>query len=124
MILLGLISIVFVAFPGFFVRMFISDTEVLKAGINCLQIVSAGFLFYAMGMVMTQSLNGAGDTYTPTLLNFICFWLIEIPLAYVLAIVAGLEANGVYYAIVIAESTLTLLGIYIFSRGKWKLKKV
>jgi len=124
MILLGLISVVFVAFPGFFVRMFISDTEVLKAGINCLQIVSAGFLFYAMGMVMTQSLNGAGDTYTPTLLNFICFWLIEIPLAYLLAIFAGLEANGVYYAIVIAESTLTLLGIYIFSRGKWKLKKV
>ncbi len=124
MTLLGLISLVFIAFPGFFVRMFINDTEVLKAGITCLQIVSSGFLFYAFGMVMTQSLNGAGDTYTPTLLNFICFWLIEIPLAYFLSIVAGFETNGVYYAIVIAESILTLLGIYVFSRGKWKLKKV
>ncbi len=124
MTLLGLISVVFIAFPGFFVRMFISDTEVIKAGIPCLQIVSSGFLFYAFGMVMTQSLNGAGDTYTPTLLNFICFWLIEIPLAYFLAITVGLETNGVYYAIVIAESILTLLGIYVFSKGKWKLKKV
>ena len=124
MALLGLISIVFIAFPGFFVRLFISETEVIKAGITCLQIVSSGFLFYAMGMVMTQSLNGAGDTYTPTLLNFICFWLIEIPLAYFLAITVGLETNGVYYAIVIAESILTLLGIYVFSKGKWKLKKV
>lgn len=124
MTLLGLISVVFIAFPGFFVRMFISDTEVIKAGITCLQIVSSGFLFYAFGMVMTQSLNGAGDTYTPTLLNFICFWLIEIPLAYFLAITVGLETNGVYYAIVIAESILTLLGIYVFSKGKWKLKKV
>lgn len=124
MTLLGLISIVFIAFPGFFVRIFIEDGEVLKAGITCLQIVSSGFLFYAMGMVMTQSLNGAGDTYTPTLLNFICFWMIEIPLAYFLAINAGFGTNGVYYAIVIAETTLTLLGIYVFSRGRWKLKKV
>ena len=124
MTLLGLLSIVFIAYPGFFVRMFIDEAAVISAGITCLQIVSAGFLFYAMGMVMTQSLNGAGDTYTPTLLNFICFWLIEIPLAYVLALNAGLGTHGVYYAIVIAESTLTLLGIYIFSRGRWKLKKV
>jgi len=124
MTLLGLISILFIIFPGFFIRMFIQDEEVIRAGITCLQIVSSGFLFYAFGMVMTQSLNGAGDTYTPTLLNFICFWLIEIPLAYYLALKAGFETNGIYYAIVIAESTLTLLGIYVFSRGKWKLKKV
>ncbi|MFH1118446.1 MAG: MATE family efflux transporter [Bacteroidota bacterium] len=124
MTLLGLISVVFMIFPGFFVRMFIQEAEVIRSGITCLQIVSSGFLFYAFGMVMTQSLNGAGDTYTPTLLNFICFWLIEIPLAYFLALNAGFGTNGVYYAIVIAESTLTLMGIYIFSRGKWKLKKV
>lgn len=124
MSLLGLISILFISFPGFFIRMFIQDEEVIRAGITCLQIVSSGFLFYAFGMVMTQSLNGAGDTYTPTLLNFICFWLIEIPLAYYLALRAGFDTNGVYYAIVIAESTLTLLGIYVFSRGRWKLKKV
>lgn len=122
--LLGLVSIIFMVFPGMFIRFFITEPEVLEYGITCLRIVSAGFLFYAMGMVMTQSLNGAGDTYTPTLLNFISFWLIEIPLAWFLALRMGYEVEGVYYAIVIAESTLTLMGIYVFSRGRWKLKKV
>lgn len=122
--LLGLVSLIFITFPGAFISLFITDAAVLEFGINCLRIVSAGFLFYAMGMVMVQSLNGAGDTYTPTLLNFICFWLIEIPLAWLLALKIGLDSNGVFYAIVIAESTLTLLGMYIFKRGKWKLKKV
>lgn len=124
MTLLGLISVIFISFPGFFVRLFITDAEVVSAGITCLQIVSAGFVFYAFGMVMTQALNGAGDTYTPTLLNFICFWLIEIPLGWLLALKLDYEVEGVYYAIVIAESTLTLMGIYMFSRGKWKLRKV
>jgi putative MATE family efflux protein len=122
--LLGLVSVIFIAFPGMFIRFFITEPEVLEYGITCLRIVSAGFLFYAMGMVMTQSLNGAGDTYTPTLLNFICFWMIEIPLAWFLALKMGYEVEGVYYAIVVAESTLTLMGIYVFNRGRWKLKKV
>lgn len=122
--LLGLVSLIFITFPGAFISLFITDAGVLEFGINCLRIVSAGFLFYAMGMVMVQSLNGAGDTYTPTLLNFICFWLIEITLAWLLALKMGLDSNGVFYAIVIAESMLTLLGMYIFKRGKWKLKKV
>jgi len=122
--LLGLVSLVFIIFPGHFIRLFIEDPAVIDLGVSCLRIVSAGFLFYAMGMVMVQSLNGAGDTYTPTLLNFICFWLIEIPLSWYLAMKMGLESKGVFYAIVIAESTLTLLGMYVFSKGKWKLKKV
>ena len=75
-------------------------------------------------MVITQAFNGAGDTYTPTILNFICFWLIEIPLAYVLSISIGFNEAGVFWAIVIAESMLTVLGIIIFKRGKWKLRKV
>lgn len=122
--LLGLVSLIFVSFPGSLVLLFISEPEVIELAASCLKIVSAGFLFYAMGMVMTQSLNGAGDTYTPTLLNFICFWLIEIPLAWFLALRMGLQSEGVFYAIVIAESTLTLLGMAVFSRGKWKLKVV
>lgn len=122
--LLGAISLVFLIFPGFFVGLFISDQAVMEAGIGCLRIVSAGFIFYAMGMVMTQSLNGAGDTYTPTLLNFICFWMIEIPLAYYFALVAGYGERGVYYAIVIAETTLTLLGMAVFNHGKWAYRKV
>lgn len=124
MIMMGLFSAVFVAFPETFIRLFISEPNVVELGVRCLQIVSLGFVFYAMGMVMSQSLNGAGDTYTPTLLNFICFWLIEIPLAWFLAIRSGFGYNGVFYAIVLAETTLTLLGMYIFSKGNWKRKKV
>ena len=75
-------------------------------------------------MVITQSFNGAGDTYTPTVLNFICFWLIEIPLAYIMSISIGFHEKGVFWAIVIAESMLTIIGIIIFRRGKWKLRKV
>jgi Na+-driven multidrug efflux pump len=79
---------------------------------------------YAVGMIVIQSLNGAGDTRTPSLLNFICFWTIQIPLAFWLATTAGIGPNGVFWAIVIAESALTLLGVAAFRRGVWKLKEV
>lgn len=122
--LLGFISLFFMLIPEVFIRFFISDAQVVAQGALCLQIVGAGMLFYAMGMVIHQSLNGAGDTVTPTLLNLLCFWAIEIPLAWYLALKAGYDVKGVYWAIVIAESTLTLLGMWVFSLGKWKLKTV
>jgi Na+-driven multidrug efflux pump len=75
-------------------------------------------------MVMTQAFNGAGDTTTPTIMNFFCFWLIEIPLAYVLAIEMGLSERGVFLAIIASESLLGVLGIILFRRGKWKLREV
>jgi len=81
-------------------------------------------LAYGLGMVMVNSLNGAGDTTTPTKINFFCFWLLEIPLAYFLAITLGAEEKGVFYAIVIAETALTVISAIIFKRGKWKLKQV
>jgi len=77
-----------------------------------------------MGMVMIQAFNGAGDTTTPTWMNIFCFWLIEIPLAYLLAIKAGYEEQGVYMAILIAESSLTILGVIMFKLGKWKKREV
>jgi Na+-driven multidrug efflux pump len=77
-----------------------------------------------LGMVMTQSLNGAGDTFTPTILNLICFWMLEIPLAWFLALHLGYEFEGVFYAVFVAESILSLLGLAMIKRGKWKLKKV
>ena len=79
-----------------------------------------GFPVYAVGMVITQALNGAGDTATPTALNFVCFWLLQIPLAYWLATEISLGPNGVFLAIVISESLLTLLSVVAFNRGNWQ----
>ena len=121
---LGIASILFIAFPEFFIRLFIQDQAVVESGVACLRIVSIGFLFYGFGMVMVQSFNGAGDTITPTKINFVSFWLIEIPLAWLLAKVVGMEQEGVYWSIVIAETIMTVIAIWLFRKGKWKDKKV
>jgi len=123
-IFMGIISLVLILIPSVFVRLFITDTEVIYHGAQSLRIVCYGFMSYGFGMVMVQALNGAGDTITPTRINFFCFWLLEIPLAYLLAISLGFAQPGVYYAIVIAETAMTLTAAYFFKRGKWKLKKV
>ncbi len=124
MVIMGLFGIVFFIIPSFFIRLFISDPVVVNYGAASLRIISSGFLFYALGMVVVQAFNGAGDTYTPTRINLFCFWLLEIPLAYFLAIQAGLKETGVYIAIVTAETIMALIGIYYFKKGKWKLRKV
>jgi len=127
MILLGLVSIIFIAIPQSFIGFFIDpvlEPMVMQSGITCLRLVSFGFLVYAMGMVMVNSLNGAGDTATPVWVNFIAFWLMEIPLAYLFAITFDLQIRGVCYAILIGESALTLISMAIFRRGRWKTKVV
>ncbi|MEX2369512.1 MAG: MATE family efflux transporter [Bacteroidales bacterium] len=127
MVLLGIVSIVFISVPQLFINFFVDkaiDPEVWEAGITCLRVVSFGFLIYALGMVMVQSINGAGDTTTPILLNVIAFWIIEIPLAYILTNMADMGVIGVCYAIVVAETMLALMAMFIFKRGKWKLKQV
>ncbi len=124
MILLGIFSVIFIIEPHFFIRLFIANTDVVATGAQGLRIVSIGFIFYAVGMVMVQAFNGAGDTKTPTKINIICFWMIEIPLAYFLARMNGLDEYGVYAAIIIAESMMTLIAIWLFRKGKWKLQKV
>ena len=98
--------------------------QIREVGVLCLRILSLGYVFYALGMVTLQAFNGAGDTYTPTLLNFISFWIIEIPLAYIVSVQFGLHEKGVFLAIVIAESCLGILGLLSFKRGKWKLREV
>lgn len=100
---------------------FTSDPEVLAIGATCLRVLSLGFPLYAIGLILTQSLNGAGDTFTPTVINFICFWVIQIPLAYWLATQLGAGPNGVFVAIVLSESLITLFSISVFRRGNWKL---
>lgn len=124
MVFMGLVAIVFIVVPGFFIRIFIDDPDIIASGAVCLRIIAYGYVLYALGMVMVQAMNGAGDTGTPTLINFFCFWMLEIPLAYLLALHWGMDENGVYYAIIIAESTMTLVAAMIFRRGKWKLRKV
>ena len=124
MIFLGLVAIAFIAFPGFFVRFFISDPLVIRSGIICLRIISYGYVSYALGMVMIQAFNGAGDTGTPTMINLLCFWFIEIPLAYVLSILLGFGEKGVSVAIIIAESMMAIIAFLLFRKGTWKLRKV
>ena len=119
MIFLGLIAVIFIAYPGLFIQLFIDDQAVIAAGALCLRIISFGYVFYGLGMVLVQAFNGASDTATPTKINFVCFWIIEIPLAYLLAISAGIGEKGVYLAIIIAESIMTLTALIIFKRGKW-----
>ncbi|MEN8225238.1 MAG: MATE family efflux transporter [Bacteroidota bacterium] len=123
-ILLGSIGIFFVIWPDFFIRLFIQDDEVVKYGATALRLISFGFLAYGLGMVMIQSFNGAGDTKTPTWINFFSFWLLEIPLAYSLALVMGFREYGVFYAILSAETVMTIIAVILFRRGRWKLKKV
>jgi len=123
-IFLGLVGLVFVIFARQIIRLFTKDEMVVPYGVDCLRIVACGFLFYAYGMVLTQSFNGAGDTWTPTILNLFVFWLWELPLAYVLAIVFGFGPRGVFLAITIAFSTLAVVSAIFFKRGKWKLKVV
>jgi Na+-driven multidrug efflux pump len=121
---LGTIGFVLVVMPSPFISLFIHDPLVLKAGIECLRIVSIGFIAYGFGMVLVNSFNGAGDTTTPLTINIFAFWLIEIPLAWLLAIKAGMNEEGVFTAIVIAESLMTITTWIVFRKGKWKLKEV
>jgi len=124
MLFLGCVGLSFVLFARPLIRFFTSDPAVIPYGVDCLRFISYGFLFYAYGMVLTQAFNGAGDTWTPTVINFFCFWLWEIPLAYVLAKKAGMGPRGVFAAIMIAFSTLAVVGAILFRRGKWKEKKI
>ena len=108
----------------FFIRLFVDDLVVIEFGTKALQVISLGYICYAFGMVMPQAFNGAGDTATPTWINFISFWLVQIPCAYMLALVLGWAENGVFYSILIGETILAVLGIILFRKGKWKLKEV
>jgi putative MATE family efflux protein len=104
--------------------LFTSEPEVVASGARCLRIVAIGFPLYAYGMVVSQAFNGAGDTWTPTWINFGCFWLFEIPLAYLVSRVLGVGPTGVYLAITLAFSAVALVSVTIFRRGRWKLVKV
>jgi len=121
---LGGIGVLFVAFAGPIIRFFTDDPTIVPWGVSCLRIVSLGFVFYAYGMVLTNAINGAGDTWTPTWLNTFCFWIWEVPLAWALSRFTDLGPRGVFAAITIAFSTLALASAWVFRRGAWKTRAV
>lgn len=123
-VLLGLIGLSMALFPGVYISIFDTAPDVHLHAVNALRIVGSGFAFYALGMVMIQSHNGAGDTFTPTWIYAISFWAIEIPLAYVLSIKIMDRVEGVYLAIVIAESLMSVIALLVFRRGRWKRVEV
>jgi putative MATE family efflux protein len=124
MIFLGVIGLIFIFFAPQIIGLYTTDPHVAQYGIDCLRIVAYGFLFYAYGMVLGQSFNGAGDTSTPTIINLFVFWLWEIPLAYVLGVVLGFGPRGVFISMTVAFSTLAVVSAAVFRRGRWKQKVV
>jgi MATE family, multidrug efflux pump len=124
MLFLGGLGVILVAFATPIVRLFTSDPAVVPLAASCLRIVSCGNVGFAYAMVMLQAFNGAGDTITPTVVNFFGFWLFEIPLAYWLAIPRGLHSNGVYLSIVIAEGSIAVASVVLFRRGRWKTRQI
>ena len=124
MIFLGIIGLLFIFFAPQIIWLYTDVPDVAQYGVACLRIVAYGFLFYAYGMVLTQSFNGAGDTWTPTIINLFVFWLWEIPLAYVLSSVLGMGARGVFIAMTIAFSTLAVVSAAVFRLGRWKKRVV
>jgi putative MATE family efflux protein len=123
-IFLGLVGVVFMLFPVPIVRLFTHDPNVLRLGAACLRIISYGNLGYAYFMVMMQAFNGAGDTITPTIVNFFGFWLFEIPLAYWLSIPLHMRSNGVFFSIAIAETSMAIASAILFKQGRWKKQKI
>ena len=124
LVFLGAVGLVFVLLARGIVSLFTEDPAVTAYAVDCLRIVSLGFLFYAYGMVITSSFNGAGDTWTPTWLNLFVFWLWEIPLAYALAVALDMGPRGVFVAITVAYSTLAVLSAWLFKKGRWKTRVV
>jgi putative MATE family efflux protein len=121
---LGSVSLIFVVGAPLIVSAFTADPLVHAYGVGCLRTVSIGFVFYAYGMVLTQSFNGAGDTWTPTIINLFVFWLFEIPLAWWLSSHTRLGARGVFVALTVAYSALAIVSAVLFRQGRWKMKTV
>jgi putative MATE family efflux protein len=121
---MSFVTVLFVFFADPIIRIFTNDQAVINYGSEALTIIGTGYIFYGIAMVMTQALNGAGDTKTPTIINVVAFWLFQIPLAYFLAKGTDLKSTGAFIAIPAAETLIALLAWYYFKKGKWKEIKV
>ncbi|MEM1218421.1 MAG: MATE family efflux transporter [Bacteroidota bacterium] len=121
---LVIVSFLFFFEGDFFIGLLTDGPTIIEAGATCLRVLSIGYVFFAYGMVVGQAFNGAGDTRTPTFINFICFWMVEIPLSYLLAVSLDWGPSGVYWSIAISETLLAVLCILVFRRGRWKLVEI
>jgi putative MATE family efflux protein len=124
MAFLALVTVAFVTLAPRLVSLFTDDGAIVPVAVASLRIISYGYVFYAWGMVLTQAFNGAGDTTTPTWMNFIGFWMLQIPLAWWLSGAAGLGPNGVFWAVAVAESVLAVMAAGVFQLGRWKTRVV
>lgn len=106
------------------VGLFNNEGAIVAVAVHCLRVFCIGYVFMAYGMVLSQALNGAGDTRTPTLINIVCFWAVEIPLAYTLATSLNWGLSGVFWSVAISETLLAIIAIWVFRRGRWKLIQV
>ncbi len=118
------VGILYLVAAPYLIGIFTQEEAVLQFGAICLQIVAIGYFFYAYGMVLTQAFNGAGDTFTPTIINFICFYIFQVPFAYTTSIYLGWGPKGVLIAVTSAEVLICIISYFWFKTGKWKLKKV
>lgn len=121
---MSLVMLLFLIFPEPIIRFFTGDEAVIRYGVQSLRIMGSGFTFYGIAMVLVQALNGAGDTKTPTVINFVCFWLFQIPLAYLLSNVFDLKSAGVIAALPASEALVAIIAWYYVNKGKWKLVNV
>jgi putative MATE family efflux protein len=124
MLFLGSVGIVFIVFAPWIINLFTQDPAVVGTAIHCLRIFSCGNIAFAYGMVMLQAFNGAGDTLTPTYVNLFGFWILEIPLAWWLAMHTGLRVNGVFVSVIVAQSVIVLISVVLFRQGRWARQRI
>ncbi len=123
-IFMFLVSIVYLIFSPQIISLFTSEPEVVQNGALCLRVIAAGYIFYGYGMVVINAFNGSGDTTTPTWINFVCFWVFQLPFAYLMALTLDFGPLGVFLAITLAEVLIAVIGIIWFKKGRWKTVKV
>jgi putative MATE family efflux protein len=124
MIFLGSIGVLFVAWAPAIIGLFTNDPAVVPVAVHCLRIISCGNVAFAYGMVLLQAFNGAGDTLTPMYVNLFGFWILEIPLAWWLAMHTSMQVNGAFLSVVVAESVIVLISLVLFRQGRWAQRKI
>lgn len=123
-IFMATVSLLFITSAEFFVKLINTNPEVVKTGVLALRIISMGYIFYGVGMVMVNAFNGAGDSKTPTWINLVWFWIFQIPVAYLLANRLKMGPTGVFIAIIVTETMVSVTSVILFRKGKWKLVKI